>query len=101
MPTVLSDDYFCEFRILTLYANMLSCHGIPQSQQACLNYLADFCWRTNGMTADFVLPGDEAHGLGGSFDRQCIVRLLDEMPLSAEGYDTPNLGRSYLQLAYL
>jgi hypothetical protein len=52
--------------------------------KASLSDLATFQWDTNGIVADFILPGDDAHVLRVSFDRQCIVRLLDEMPLSTE-----------------
>lgn len=54
--------------------------------------LLTFAWKTNGIVADFILPGDEAHALRVSFDRLCIVRLLDEMPLSTEDDDTPSEG---------
>ena len=57
--------------------------------QASLSDLASFHWNANGIVADFVLPDDEAHLLRVSFDRQCIVRILDEMPLSTEQDDTP------------
>lgn len=51
--------------------------------------LLDFDWSPNGITADFALPDDEAHALRVSFDSPCIVRLLDEFPLSTEEDDTP------------
>ena len=41
--------------------------------------LLAFEWKTNGITADFLLPNDDAHALRVTFDRPCIVRLLDEM----------------------
>ncbi|MBA9071484.1 hypothetical protein FHR71_005264 [Methylobacterium sp. RAS18] len=49
-------------------------------------------WKTAGIIADFILPGSATQALRVSFERQCIVRLLDEMPLSTEEDDTPNEG---------
>jgi hypothetical protein len=59
-----------------------------------------FEWSTNGITADFILPDDDARLLRVSFDRQCIVRILDEMPLSTEENDTPNEGLVSEHFAY-
>ena len=36
------------------------------------------------------MPDDEDHLLRVSFNRQCIIRIFDEMPLSTEEADTPN-----------
>jgi len=58
--------------------------------QASRSDLVSFEWSTNGITADFILPDDDAHLLRVSFDKQCIVRILDEMPLSTEENDAPN-----------
>ncbi len=63
--------------------------GVPL--QASRSDLVSFEWSTNGITADFILPDDDAHLLRVSFDKQCIVRILDEMPLSTED-DTSNEG---------
>ncbi|MGH9647037.1 MAG: hypothetical protein ACRD4E_09500 [Bryobacteraceae bacterium] len=46
------------------------------------------------------MPGDDAHLLRVSFDKQCIVRILDEMPLSTEEDDTPNEGLVPEHFAY-
>src|ERR1700758_2472222 len=62
--------------------------------------LVSFEWSTNGITADFILPDDDAHLLRVSFDKQCIVRILDEMPLSTEEDDTPNEGLVSEHFAY-
>jgi hypothetical protein len=62
--------------------------------------LVAFQWRTNGISADFSLPHDEAHLLRVSFDRPCIVRLLDEMPLSTEEDETPSEGLVSEHFAY-
>ena len=68
--------------------------------QASRSDLASLHWSTNGIAADFVLPHDEAHLLRVSFDRQCIIRILDEMPLSTEEGDTPNEGLVSEHFAY-
>src|ERR1035441_7986665 len=72
--------------------------GVPL--QASRSDLASLHWSTNGIAADFVLPDDEAHLLQVSFDRQCIIRILDEMPLSTEEDDTPNEGLVSEHFAY-
>jgi hypothetical protein len=72
--------------------------GVPL--KASLSDLASLHWSTNGIVADFVLPDDEAHLLRVSFDRQCIIRILDEMPLSTEEDDTPNEGLVSEHFAY-
>lgn len=72
--------------------------GIPLRASA--SDLVAFRWETNGITADFLLPDDDAHVLRVSFDQPCIVRLLDEMPLSTEDDDTPNEGRVSEHFAY-
>jgi len=68
--------------------------------QASRSDLAALHWSTNGIAADFVLPDDEAHLLRVSFDRQCIIRILDEMPLSTEEDDSPNEGLVSEHFAY-
>ena len=73
--------------------------GVPL--QASRSDLASLHWSTNGIAADFILPGDEDHLLRVSFDRQCIIRILDEMPLSTEQDDTPNEGLVSEHFAYL
>jgi hypothetical protein len=73
--------------------------GVPL--RASLSDLAALHWETNGIAADFVLPDDDAHLLRVSFDRQCIIRILDEMPLSTEEDDTPNEGLVPEHFAYL
>lgn len=62
--------------------------------------LIAFHWEMNGIAADFILPTDEARLLRVSFDRQCIVRLLDEMPLSTEDDDTLDEGLVAGHFAY-
>ncbi len=72
--------------------------GIPLKASA--SDLVAFRWKTDGITADFAVPGDNAHVLRVAFDRDCIVRLLDEMPLSTEDDDTPNEGLVSEHFAY-
>jgi hypothetical protein len=57
-------------------------------------------WQMSGIGADFSLPDDEAHVLRVSFDRPCIVRLLDEMALSTEEDETPQEGLVPEHFAY-
>jgi hypothetical protein len=64
--------------------------GVPL--RASQSDLASFKWSTNSITADFILPDDDAHLIRVSFDKQCIIRILDEMPLSTEENDTPMKG---------
>ncbi len=68
--------------------------------QASRSDLVSFDWSPNGITVEFILPDDEAHLLQVSFDRECIVRILDEMPLSTEEHDTPNEGLVPEHFAY-
>jgi hypothetical protein len=52
--------------------------------QARLSDLAALKWDAAGVVADFVLPTDDASLLRVSFNRPCIIRLVDEMALSTE-----------------
>jgi hypothetical protein len=72
--------------------------GVPF--RASQSDLASFDWSTNSIRADFILPDDEARLLRVSFDKQCIVRILDEMPLSTEADETPNDGLVSEHFAY-
>jgi hypothetical protein len=62
--------------------------------------LVAFGWRTLGITADFILPGDKDRLLRVTFDAQCIIRLVDEMPLSTEDDRSPNIGMIAEHFAY-
>lgn len=62
--------------------------------------LVAFHWQASGIRADFLLPDDKVHLLRVSFDHPCIVRLLDEMPLSTEEDDSPNAGLVSEHFAY-
>lgn len=69
--------------------------------QASASDLHSFRWRAEkGIEADFFIPGDSEHLLRVSFDRNCIVRLLDEMPLSTENEDSDNEGLVREHFAY-
>ncbi len=72
--------------------------GVPL--QASQSDLALLQWSTNGIAADFILPHDENHLLRVSFDKQCIIRILDEMPLSTEQDYTPTEGLVSEHFAY-
>ena len=72
--------------------------GVPL--QASGSDLVSFSWSTNSITADFILPNDDNQLLRVSFDKQCIVRILDEMPLSTEEDDSPNEGLVSEHFAY-
>ena len=65
-----------------------------------MDWALSFEWSTNRITAAFILPDDDAHVLRVSFDRPCIIRILDEMPLSTEENDTPNEGLVPEHFAY-
>jgi hypothetical protein len=72
--------------------------GLPL--KAVASDLLAFRWGADGIVADFVLPSDDSHVLRVSFDRPCIIRLLDEMALSIEEDDTPNEGLIPNHFAY-
>lgn len=57
-----------------------------------LSDLVGFVWDTNGIQADFAIPGDDQNSLIVKFRKQCIVRILDEMAISTEQDDTPSDG---------
>lgn len=67
------------------------------SFKASASDLLNFNWDLNGISADFALP--DQYVLRVAFDRQCIVRLLDEMPLSTED-DGPTTGLVSEHFAY-
>jgi hypothetical protein len=54
--------------------------------------LIGVCWGCNGIAADFAVLDSEERALRVQFDAPCIVRLLDEMPLSTEDDDGPAEG---------
>ena len=56
-------------------------------------------WRTDSLSADFILPGADKRALRVCFNGATIVRLLDEMPLSTE-QGTKNEGLVSRHFAY-
>ena len=70
------------------------------SFQASGSDLVDFRWETNGIQADFLIPNDEQRVLRVKFNRQCIVRILDEMAVSTEVDDSPVEGLVPEHFAY-
>lgn len=46
--------------------------------------LVYFQWKSDGIIADFYIPNDLESLLRVTFDDCCIVRILDEFPLSTE-----------------
>ena len=55
---------------------------IPVPLAASRSDLVAFRWGSRGVTADFLLPDERA--IRVTFDKPCIIRILDEMPLSTE-----------------
>lgn len=68
--------------------------------KASISELLAFKWEVNAIQADFDIPEDRQHLLRVRFDRQCIVRILDEMALSTEQDDGPNEGLIPEHFAY-
>jgi hypothetical protein len=54
--------------------------------------LAGFQWDNVGITADFLLPDDTEKIIRVTFNKPCIIRILDEMPLSTEKDNGPSQG---------
>jgi hypothetical protein len=52
--------------------------------KASLTDMLDFRWGTSAVKASFIIPDSPNQALQVSFRGQCIVRILDEMPLSTE-----------------
>jgi hypothetical protein len=72
--------------------------GVPL--RASMSDLIAFRWQTNSIEADFIIPGDDAHLMSVRFNSPCIVRLLDEMPLSTEENGSANTGLVPEHFAY-
>jgi hypothetical protein len=73
----------------------------PLSFKTSLSDLITLTWEDQGIRADFAIPGDASRALTVRFDRTHVVRILDEMPLSTEGADTPSEGLIPEHFAYL
>lgn len=52
--------------------------------KASLTDMLDFRWQSSAVKATFIIPDSPNQALQVSFRGQCIVRILDEMPLSTE-----------------
>jgi hypothetical protein len=73
---------------------------IPVSLAASLSDLVEFRWNANGIVADFLISEDHERALRVTFNKQCIVRILDEMPLSTESDNGPRQGTIPNHFAY-
>lgn len=62
--------------------------------------MLDFRWTLGTTQATFVIPDNSDQVLQVSFSKQCIVRILDEMPLSTEADDSANAGLVPEHFAY-
>lgn len=62
--------------------------------------LVDLRWGTHRLVAEFLIPGPVARVLRVGFDSECIVRILNEMPLSTEEEDSPDEGLKPDHFAY-
>jgi hypothetical protein len=70
---------------------------IPAPPAASQSDLVAFHWEAGGVTADFLLPDERA--IRVTFNKECIIRILDEMPLSTED-DGPSEGLVPEHFAY-
>jgi hypothetical protein len=73
---------------------------IPVPLAASRSDLIAFQWSARGIVADFLLPGDQGKAFRVTFNRSCIVRILDEMPLSTENDNGQPEGRIPENFAY-
>ncbi|WP_020180880.1 hypothetical protein [Methylopila sp. M107] len=62
--------------------------------------LAAIKWDTYGIVAEFIIPHDAERLLRVTFDKPCIVRIVDEMALSTEDDFEPTQGLVSRHLAY-
>jgi len=62
--------------------------------------MLDFHWGVRAVRATFLIPGRPTEALEVSFEDQCIVRLVDEMPLSTEADESPSEGLIPNHFAY-
>jgi hypothetical protein len=72
---------------------------IEPELKAGLSDLLELHWDVKGIRATFLMP-DANTALEVSFAGQCVVRILDEMPLSTEADDSPNEGLVPDRFAY-
>ena len=62
--------------------------------------MLDFNWQVMSIRASFIIPDRLDEALEVSFNGQCIVRLVDEMPLFTEIDDSPDEGVVPYHFAY-
>jgi hypothetical protein len=72
----------------------------PVEIRASASDMVGFRWNDGRIEADFVIPSAPTSALRVSFDTYCIVRILDEMPLSTEEDTGPRDGGVAEQFAY-
>jgi hypothetical protein len=82
---------------MPLYVPVEIDHPVIASQSD----LISISWSVAGISADFSLSYDNFMVLRVTFDRQCIVRLLDEMALSTELDDGMTDGLRHEHFVYL
>jgi hypothetical protein len=72
---------------------------IPVPLVASRSDLVAFRWKTGGVAADFLLPDGDGRAIRVTFNKPCIIRILDEMPLSTDN-DSPSEGLVPEHFAY-
>jgi hypothetical protein len=73
---------------------------IPVPLAASLSDLIELRWNTAGIVADFLIPEDCERAIRVIFNKECIIRILDEMPLSTERDSGPSQGLVRDHFAY-
>ena len=73
---------------------------VPVALRASRSDMLAFRWTSGGVEADFAIPSAPAQALRVTFSKPCIVRILDEMPLSTEDDNGPAEGRIGEHFAY-
>jgi hypothetical protein len=74
--------------------------AIKPKIKSSISDLLDFEWEVQSIWATFIIPENQHAALEVSFAGQCIVRLVDEMPLSTEDDDSANEGLVADHFAY-
>lgn len=67
---------------------------------AVLSYLTLLRWQRESIIADFWIPGDEGHRLRVRFESVHVIRVLDEMWISTEEPQEPQVGHVENHFAY-
>jgi hypothetical protein len=74
--------------------------AIEPNIKSSISDLLDFEWNVQSIRATFIIPENLHVALEVSFAGQCIVRLVDETPLSTEDDDSANEGLVADHFAY-